>query len=177
MKKRALLLHGFHSTSASYFLPHTFAALEVKGYEVIAKSLPSPDEPSLQCWTDALLPELIAVDHAVDLVVAHSLGGCFALQLLSQKLLRTQCLVLIGASFGPKNSDPLNSFVIPPFDLERIKVQAPRIYSVFSYDDPWTLPEYGALLIKQLRATGLVYSDQGHFEVDELPCDLLKLIE
>jgi predicted alpha/beta hydrolase family esterase len=74
----------------------------------------------------------------IDWLVAHSLGGLLALQLLSVGELQSKVTLLIGTSFGPKDNADMNAFLRNPLDLATIKQGAGKLYSAFSLDDPWT---------------------------------------
>ena len=174
--KTALLLHGFTSTSNSYFLPKTREYLEDNGFEVCAPDLPNPDAPSLESWIAAVEPMLASVNHEFDTVVCHSLGGSLAFQLLSRHLLKAKKLFVIGSSYGPCANRDMNTFSSPAIDFNLVKEYTGSIYAVFSLDDPWTPSEYGLLTIKELGAIGLVFSNMGHFEVNELPKVVLDLL-
>lgn len=171
--KKALLLHGFMSNEESFFLPDTKNKLEALNYEVFSKSYPSPNNPNIEQWTSSYL-ELNQKEY--DLVIAHSLGGTFALNLITRDQLQTKKLVMLGSSIGPKNNAGMNTFLTPPLELEKVKANVAQIIIMQSFDDPWTLPVYGQVALQSLNAIGLFYSDKGHFETTTLPNEIWKLI-
>lgn len=115
--------------------------------------------------------------HTFDLVVAHSLGGAFAFSLLTRGLLSCRTLVAIGSSPGPKDHPGMNTFLKYPIDFPLVRKRAERIIVVQSFDDPWTHPEYGIILLKHTNGTGLFYADKGHFDSADLPQDLLCIVD
>ena len=171
---KALLLHGFMSDKDSFFLPNTKEYLESLGFKVYLESFPSPKAPSLTEWVRTFKN---INQSEFDLVIAHSLGGTFALSLITQGLMTTQKLVMIGSSIGPKENLDMNSFLTPALNLAKIIESTPEIFVLQSYDDPWTLPIYGQVSIQSLNAVGLYYADQGHFEVQRLPKHIWQLLD
>jgi len=170
-----VLFHGFSSSNDSYFLPTISNDLKTLGHTVLSPSLSRSEEPILDNWIMESM-DSIGNRKNLDCIVAHSLGGLLALQLLSQNKIKSNKLVLIGSSFGPKTLPEMNNFLYPPINIEKIKNNAENIYSVFSFDDPWTEPEYGILQVKQLNATGITYSNKGHFEDKDLPDEVRNII-
>lgn len=173
--KSYLLLHGFMSSSESYFLPDLKVKLEASGATVLSPSCPNPETPELTDWIDCAKAAL-GDRTEIEMIVAHSLGGSLALQLLSAGAIRANRVLIIGSSFGPEENPAMDSFTTKPLNFRKIKENAGKIYSAFSFDDPWTAPEYGNLNVKQLGAIGIVYGDQGHFELEQLPEELEQII-
>ena len=174
-QQSALLLHGFASTAQSYFLPSLATTLKESGYQVFCPSLPNSSEPECDRWIKQT-HDLLGQETNIDLIVAHSLGGCLAMQLLSQQLITVNKLFMIASSFGPKSVGAMNTFLTPHFDLKAIQEQTKQIWAISSYDDPWTDHEYSALFVKQLNAIGIFMNGWGHFEVDELPDPIMKIL-
>lgn len=168
-----LLIHGFVSTSKSYFLP-SLSARYGKEHTVIAPDFPVPDQPDMDGWC-AHLATVGATD--VDLVIAHSLGAPFALSAIGRDKLTTKGLVMISGSPGPKEHPAMRAFLRYPLDLAAVRERVGHMLVAQSYDDPWVFPEYGAALIKHLKCPGVFFADQGHFEKDALPEILLAAID
>lgn len=145
--KRALLLHGFMSDEHSYFLPNLKQRLRDKGFDVKLKSLPNPDNPDLASWEHSILCDL--QDTYFDRVIAHSLGGVLALQLLSQHKIKTHHLTMIATSVGLESVTKLGAFLSPPLCLKSITESANQIYAIHSIDDPWSNYEHAILFTKQ----------------------------
>ncbi len=173
MSTDILLLHGFASTGESYFLPSLRERYKAE-HTVHAPSFPSPNEPHIDAWTSVYesLPT-----KSFKAVIAHSLGGSFALSLLSRGLLDCESLMMIGSSPGPKEHAGMNTFLKYPVDFDTIRTRAGEIVTVQSLDDPWTFPEYGLVMIRHTRSYGMVFADQGHFEKDHLPESVLSTLD
>lgn len=133
-------------------------------------------EPHIDQWTEEIfkLPT-----RSFDLIVAHSLGGTFALGLLSRGIVHCKSLVMIGSSPGPKLKDSLNTFLKYPLDFPKVVSQLEKVVTVQSLDDPWTFPEYGLLNIRYTngKGYGMIYADKGHFEFPELPEEILRTLD
>lgn len=109
------------------------------------------------------------------MAICHSLGGTLAMSLVTQDLLDLKALFVIGSSFGPKDEADLNTFLVPPIDLNKIR-KIKRLFAVASFDDPWTHQEYSTLFVKQCGAIGLFYAKHGHFESVSLPEEVMEMI-
>jgi|GEM_PF-3626509 len=158
--------------SQSYFFPslkNRFAT-----HDICALDYPNPKTPHIDEWTELFQTQ--NKSH-FDLVIAHSLGGTFAWSLLSRGLLTCDVLVTMGSSPGPKDDPGMQTFLKYPLDYEKIRTAAKKIIVVQSMDDPWTIPEYGIVHLKHSKGTGLFYADKGHFETEELPEDVFRLLE
>lgn len=167
-----LLLHGFVSTSDSYFLPSLKKRYAL--HRVFAPDLPDPAHPDLDAWTAAI--EALPV-RELDLIVAHSLGGTFAWSLLSRKVISCKTLVTLGSSPGPKEHADLQGFLRYPLNFAAVREQVRTSLLVHSLDDPWVFPEYALVAMRHTKGRTLFYTDQGHFEQEELPEEVLTLLD
>jgi predicted alpha/beta hydrolase family esterase len=131
------------------------------------------DKPNLSSWVDAT--QEWCSRGSVDLAVCHSLGGTLAMSLVTQDLIDLKALFVIGSSFGPKDQAELNTFLVPAIDPTKIR-KIKRLFAVSSFDDPWTHHEYSSLFVKQCGAVGLFYANEGHFERETLPDEVMAMI-
>lgn len=136
--------------------------------------MPNKDAPQLTEWLEDLVKRTESSTY--DLCIGHSLGGTFAMQLVSQELMTFKNLFVVGSSFGPKDSECMNSFLNPPLNIEKIKA-INKLYALHSFDDPATHIEYGILTVKQLGAVGIFYNDRGHFLDNTIPEDIKTLLD
>lgn len=175
MKQSILLLHGFTCSSKSFFFP-SLKKRYGKKYTVFVPDLPSPMHPDIDEWTEVIahLPE-----KSFSIIIAHSLGGTFALSLLSRGIIHCNFLVMIGSSPGPKLHPLLHTFLKYPIDFPSIMSGVQKIVTIQSLDDPWTFPEYGILNIRYTKGKGygMIYADKGHFETEDLPEEVLRTID
>lgn len=173
MGKKVLLLHGFNSSSKSYFFPALFQRYKDE-HEIYVVDCPNPASPDIDVWTETVLD---LKQKNFDLIVAHSLGGTLALSMLTRELITCRTLMTIGSSHGPKHDISMNSFLKYLISFETIRKLGTDIIVVHSFDDPWTHPEYGILLVKQSRGHGIFYADKGHFEMNILPKEVLQALD
>lgn len=171
--KNVLLLHGFYGSSQSFFLPFLKERYD-KDSSVHLIDLPNPKNPSYEEWKKCFLENI--KERQFDKIIAHSLGGSFAINLIVEDVISTDKLVTLGSSFGPKSEKCLNNFLLPNLDLDKLK-SLKKYIAIASTDDPWTHYEYSILAAKQTNAITVLYSDKGHFETTTLPEDILKLID
>lgn len=170
---RVLLLHGFMGDSKGCFLPFLKERYE-RDHEVIAPDLPDPHTPNVAVWIDTVTK--LVGEREVSLCVCHSLGGTLAMNMISQDVLRVKTLATLGSSHGPKDDDLMDPFLVPPIKMESLK-KLHKFYAIASYDDPATMAEYSALLVKQAGAVGVFYSEEGHFLEETVPEDILTLLD
>ncbi len=170
MRPSLLLLHGYNSSSKSYFFPFLQERYK-NSCDVFLPDLPGPTTPDVDVWTKAVLD---CKQTHFTTVIAHSLGGALALSLLSRGLITADHLLLLCTSPAPKEMRVMNTVLKYPLEYEDIKKAVPDVLIAHSFDDPWTHPEYGMILIKELKARGIFFADKGHFETKDLPDDLLS---
>jgi uncharacterized protein len=167
MQRNVFIFHGTEGHPEENWFPWLRGELEARGHKVFVPQFPSP--PVLPArvseWFDVLK------DYEKDInedsvIVAHSLGGVFALRVL-EKLDHPVCAVLlVGTPIGEKpilNYDRDSSFSGFDFDWERIKNKA-KNFSVFhSDDDPYVSLANGKKLAKNLDVELTFIPNAGHF--------------
>lgn len=141
MAKRAVILHGLQSTSASNWFQWLKAQLEQRGYEVWVPDLPGADHPVASKWANYLLKS--SWDFRESLVIGHSAGAVAALA-LAQMLppgvrLKGEVLVSAFNAVGPYNEyyNDLKDLHDVPFDFAKIQSVVDELVFVHGNDDPW----------------------------------------
>lgn len=71
----------------------------------------------------------------------------------------------------------MNTFLTYPINFDAIREAGTKMITCQSFDDPWTNPEYGILLVKQGGGHGIFYADMGHFEMEILPNEVLQALD
>lgn len=73
--RRFLMLHGVqHRRPRQHWLWWLTETLRQRGEQVLYPQFPTPEQPSLNEWTDLLHAELVQLGDAARVVVCHSLG-------------------------------------------------------------------------------------------------------
>lgn len=170
-----VIVHGWNATSKDHFFPHLSSELKKYGSEVLCLDMPNTAHPKLSEWKEYLTKQLNG--RAIDLYIGHSLGGVLAMSMLTTDEIKIKHLLTIGSSPGWKDDEELNNFLDPVISFGKIKERTSSFMVVHSYDDPHCAFEYGMVMTKQAGATGIFYSDQGHFLCKKLPNNLLQIIK
>ncbi len=173
-KPTLLLLHGWGGNGDCEFFPQVKKIFQDK-VNIIAPNFPNPQKPNIDKWIEKAKKEIGS--KKIDVCLAHSLGGTFAMNLISQDLLKPKCLITVGSSHGPKDDKYMDRFLEPTIKMSKLK-SLNKFYAVASFDDPATNPEYSMLLVKQANATGIFYKDKGHFiQATPLPSEVIDIIK
>ncbi|PKL36392.1 hypothetical protein CVV38_00580 [Candidatus Peregrinibacteria bacterium HGW-Peregrinibacteria-1] len=171
--KKILGIHGFMGNEKVYFFPWIKSRYQNHA-EIHIPSFPNPKTPHIHEWTETIkeLPE-----NDFDLIIAHSLGGTFALSLIMRDIIKTKHLITIGSSPGPKETSDMSTFLNYPLEFPKIMPKIESYTIVHSFDDPYTYPEYAITSLKHSKGTGIFYADQGHFETLQLPKEVTTIID
>lgn len=169
-----LMLHGWGGNGNCEFFPQVKKIFSKKA-TIINPDMPTPLKPRVKKWIETTKDAI--KNKKIDVCLCHSLGGTLAMNMISQGLLNTKCLITVGSSYGPKNDFYMDKFLKPPINLSKLK-ELKKFYAVASYDDPATCPEYSTLLVKQANAVGIFYNKKGHFiNGTELPDEVIDIIK
>ena len=100
------------------------------------------------------------------IIVAHSLGGVFALRLLEKLKHPVRAVFLVGTPIGVKpiaNYDRDSAFSGFDFDWSTIKTNAGHFSIYHSDNDPYVSLGNGEQLAKELEVKLIFIPDAGHF--------------
>ena len=179
--KNAIIIHGTEGYPEENWFPWLKKELEKEGYRVSVPQFPSPPivPAKISEWFDVLKNYEIDKDT---LLIAHSLGGVFALRILEKLDYNVGGAFLVGTPIGEKpvaNYDRDVAFSGYDFDWDKIKKNARRFVVFHSDDDPWVGLANGEKLAEKLGVKLNFVPNAGHFNAKagytEFP-DLLREI-
>ena len=160
--KRALIVHCWGGKPNHCWYPQTKLELEVAGFEVQIPAMPNTDKPNLSEWLHALKNIIGAPDEDLYLI-GHSLGCATILRYLENIDVKISGVVLVAGFAYDLGIDEVKSFIMEPFEFERIKNKSKNFLAILSDNDPFIDEKHGQIFQKSLGATLSIYPGKGHF--------------
>lgn len=181
--KKVVIAHGWSGSPDEPMLKWLGNSLRSRGFEVIAPTMPNPDEPTIQEWV-ACLNESVGAVNEDTYFIGHSVGCQTVLRYLEQLPPEAKVggVVLIAPWFWltlenlDEEEDPAiaKPWIETPIDFTKVISHTQKFTGIFSDNDPYVpLLQNETLLKEQLHAHTIVLHDRGHFapynNVTELP--------
>ena len=161
----AFIFHGTAGHPQENWFPWLREELEKRGCSVIVPQFPTPQGQTLENWRSVF--ERYAADFAQDtILVAHSLGGAFALRVLERSGVRIRAAFLVATPIGVlpiKNYDGDRLFIGKPFDWKKIRQRCGKFVVFHSDDDAMVSVGNGVELARNLDAELVRLPHAGHF--------------
>lgn len=189
--KKVFIIHGFGGMPNGGWIPWLMEELAKKRIYACALPMPEPKEPIVSKWIEE-------INHAVNnspedeiYLLGHSLGVPAVLRYLesySSERKISGAILMSGliSSLEPEDSAskfrPIDSFVVPEIDFEKIKNKVNKFIVFHSVDDP-AVPFSHAEKISNALNCKLVKNEKGgHFYILSEPIcyeipELLKIFE
>lgn len=164
--KNFLIIHGSEDSSKEHWFPWLKSQIEQRGFECIAPDFPCEDGHQLSRWYAELekYKEKITEDT---IVIAHSRGVSFVLNLLTDFPYRIDTLYMIGGFIEyfwyPKANGQLDTFFAKQFDFVKIKSQCNNFVVYQSDNDEYIPVEHGEKIAKTFNARYEFIPNAGHF--------------
>ena len=173
---KILLIHGYKGSPDKNFFPWLRDALHKQGHQVIAPSLPDPENPDPEVWIKALLEEMGPLDDQT-IVVGHSIGAATALRFLEAAEARStpKGCVLISPPWMI-NSERFRGFFLSELDFDVLMWKASRFCVIHAKDDTVIPFDHAEKYAKVLHARLVPVETGGHFDGSEYPV-ILEAIE
>lgn len=178
---KVFIIHGSFGSHLENWQPWLKRKLEEEGQKVIAEDFPNPPHQSLDSWMQVIERHKIDPD---DILVGHSLGVAFILNLLEKYKVKAAFLVagFIGR-LGNEKFDPVNkTFAEKTFDWEKIKNNCEKFYLYHSYNDTYVplskakeLSELIGQRITMIPGAGHFSEGDGFFSFPQLLRDIKKI--
>ncbi len=171
------VIHGFGVTPEKMWFPWLHEKLEERGLAVRIPRLPDPLRPNYKKWMGALAP-IARTWSPTTLVVAHSLGGAFAVRLLETEVKkRIAGVVLVSPLFTSTIPvEPLVRFFSRPIDWPRIGAMSGGFSVLQATDDPLVPADHAFRYAEALGAELTLIKKGGHLTKKTCP-PLLKIID
>jgi uncharacterized protein len=185
-QKRVIIIHGAYGYPDENWFPWLADQVERAGHLAYRPALPTPQGQELGNWRRQFA-EQVGKLSPMTVLVGHSLGPGFILDLLERAPVPVQGTFLVGGFLGKlglPDFDSVNeSFVCRDFDWPRIRQNAgiTRIYN--SDNDPYVPLERGrelaALLgveLQVIRGGGHINAAAGFTKFDRLWVDMQSVL-
>ena len=161
----AFIFHGTGVFPEENWFPWLKEKLESLDYKVIIPQFPTPENQTLENW-DAVFDKYKKFYSPNTILIAHSLGGAFALRVLERYDTSIKAAYIIAAPIGVlpiKNYEGDKPFIGHPFDWKKIKSHARDFHVFHSDNDPYVSLGNGQELAKHLNTTLTFIPNAGHF--------------
>lgn len=136
--KTAFIIHGSNGNKSAHWYPWLKKKLEEKGLQVFLPQFPIEEKQSLKNWLNVLIPMKDKLKDSI--IVGHSLGVPFILNILNQWDVRVKAAFLVSGFSGHLETEGepnLNDFAERDFNWEKIKQNCNRFYVIHSDNDPY----------------------------------------
>ncbi len=179
--KNIFIFHGTEGHPQENWFPWLKQELEERGHVAHVPQFPSPPvvPASLAEWF-AVLDEYRQFIDEETIIVGHSLGGVFTLNLLEQLEHKISAAALIGTPVGVRpilNYDRDSAFSGFDFAWEEIAKKADHFIVFQSDDDPYVSLGNGEELATQLGAELSFVPNAGHFNEKAGYTEFSQLLE
>ena len=175
---RAFIFHGTGAGKYDHWFPEIKEKLEQKDIEVIRPEFPTPEGQNLENWLKILDENEAEIDENT-VLIGHSTGAVFILDILDERDLEIEAVFLISGFTGKLHDerfDPLNeTFAERDFDFEKIKNSAEEFFVFHSESDPYVPLEKAAELAPKLDANLELVAGAGHFNTESGYTDFPEL--
>lgn len=159
------IIHGTAGHPKENWFPWLKERLEKIGCTVIVPQFPTPENQTLETWFKVF--DQYKDQYTTEtILIAHSLGGAFALRILENYPVKIRAAFLVAAPIGVrpiKNWDGDQPFIGKPFDWAAIKSHAEKFVVFHSEDDSMVGIGNGIELAKKLDAEFVRVPNAGHF--------------
>lgn len=162
------IIHGTGGHPQENWFPWLKNELENLDCKVIIPQFPTPQNQTPENWFKVF--NKYKKDFTEDtILVAHSLGGAFALRILEASEVKIKATFLVATPIGVrpiKNWDGDQPFIGQPFDWPKIKQNSKKFTVFHSEDDQMVSVGNGIELAKQLGAELVIEKSAGHFNAN-----------
>lgn len=177
---KVVIIHGSYGRPDGNWFQWLKQQVEDTGNVAVVPKFPTPDGQSLSTWTDAFR-EQVGTLTADTILIGHSLGAGFVLNLLEQSDVCIRAAFLIAGFLGElglPDFDGINStFVSKHFDWNRIKKHAQNTKVISGDNDPYVPLSKGRELAAQLDVPLQVVPGGGHLNLESGYTEFPLLLE
>ena len=169
--RRAFVIHGWTGRNNQDWFPWILRELGTRGYEAVAPSMPSPDNPKIDDWLRKM-KKIVGMLRPTDVLIGHSLGCQAILRYIDQQNEKVDKVILIAGwdvlskeAFPlPEDFDVVKPLYESPIHYENVRRLANSFVALFSDDDPWVPLEPNRKVYKEkLGANIIIQHNKGHF--------------
>lgn len=162
---RVIIVHGSYGKPEGNWFPWLKHQVEALGHMAIVPKFPTPEGQSLAAWIDVFHSEA-GVLTPETILIGHSLGAGFVLNLLEESPLQIRATFLIAGFLGAldlPDYDYINAtFVSKEFNWPLIKRNAGDVFVISGDDDPYVPIARGRAIADALAVKLLVVPGGKH---------------
>lgn len=180
---RAILVHGWGSSSQGDWFPWVVRELRDRGYEVLVPDMPKSDIPGIDAWTH-YLQEVIGEFQESDLLIGHSIGCQTILREITKEQKVVSKVILVAPWILLTNLENHEAeriaepWLTTPIDWEACRARIHETVCIFSDNDPFVpLAENKEAFVRQLNAEVLVLPSMGHISGDDGVLQLPQILQ
>ena len=169
LNSRIIIIHGTEGSPESNWFPWLKDELEKISHNVLCPAFPTPENQSLNSWSDTLNSQVIELTDN-DILIGHSTGVIFILNILnklSQPIKATFLVAGFASRIGIDKYDQLNStFLSPKLDWDKIKNNAGNLFIYSGSNDPYVPRNCGIELADNLGVEEIIMPNGGHLNAE-----------
>lgn len=176
--KHAILVHGFQGKPMAGWRPWMRRELEARGWKVSVPAMPTPDKPRLEEWV-AVIEKEVGKGGNGCFLIGHSLG-CIAILRYLEVCKEDVAGTLLVAGFVEKLGDgfeAIDNFVSAPLDAKKVAAACPKIFAIFSDNDPYVPLSQERVMRERLGANTKILHARGHFSSSEGTTELPEALD
>ncbi len=168
MTNTVFIIHGSGGNPGKHWYPWLKRELEKKNVQVFAPQFPIDEENQTpDNWLERLKPFKEHLDNSI--LVGHSLGAPFILNLLDQWSYKIKAVFLVSGFKGYLNAEDepnINEFSEKDFNWDKIKSQCNKFYVIHSNNDPYVPLENAEELAQKLGTEVILVKNGAHFQAE-----------
>jgi len=165
--KSVFIIHGSNGSKNAHWYPWLKKELEKRGVQVFLPQFPIGEKQTLRNWLDTLKP---MKDNLKDsILVGHSLGGPFILNVLNQWSIKAKAAFLVAGFSGHlevEDEPNIDDIAERDFNWEKIKANCDKFYVIHSDNDPYVPLERAEELASNLGVEVTLVKDGKHFQAE-----------
>jgi len=155
------IIHGAYGNPSENWIPWLKAELERMGQQVIVPRFPTPEGQSLENWRQVFAQYELTEGT---IMVGHSLGPAFILDVLEHNLIKAAVLVApFVRELGIRQFDAINSSFYREFDWKKIRKNCSRFVVLHADNDPYVPLDRAEEVARALHVKVEIVPGAGHF--------------
>ncbi|MBI2549477.1 serine hydrolase family protein [Candidatus Woesearchaeota archaeon] len=161
--RTVFIFHGVYGHPKENWFDWLKLQLEREGWNVIVPQFPTPKDQTLENWL-RVFEDYRNLLTQESIIIAHSLGVAFALQIIEQYPVKAAFFVAgFTSSTGNKFDESMKSFTQRTFAWEAIQRHCPRFYVFHADNDPYVPLKKATELANHLNVQVTLVNNAGHF--------------
>jgi len=168
LSRNIFIFHGSNGSIDSHWYKWLKETLQEKTAMIHLLQMPTGSQQNLSNWLVTLEPFKKEMEDAI--LVGHSLGATFILDVLNQWDIRVHAAFLVSGFVGQltvENEPNIPDFSEQVFSWERIKSLCSKFYVIHSDNDPYVPLERAQQLASYLGVELTVIKHAAHFQAQD----------